>query len=252
MSNWIENELTITKGDPAVLWDAIRGDNSPFDFNRLIPMPEGLKNVPCGSQATLAYEYVTGKDIMADYSRYPWVQQAGVTTPEELFAYKCKQYGVCDPTWELDEMVKVGKLLAENERTYGQKDWYDWAGVNWGTPQNAWFDPSYDKKTDNHLSVTTAWAPPMPVIKKLFAMLPEHECKFSWWDTSNSCGEEMVIRGGEVFECLPTKRICMNPSCNEEENEWVRDHEWYCAKHAVEWKESHFRASGGMIPAEGR
>jgi hypothetical protein len=71
MSNWIENNLTITKGDPAVLWDAIRGEHSPFDFNRLVPMPECLKNVPCGSQATLAYEYVTGKDSMAAYSRYP-------------------------------------------------------------------------------------------------------------------------------------------------------------------------------------
>lgn len=42
MSNWIENCLIITKGDPAVVWDAIRGENSPFDFNRLIPMPEGF------------------------------------------------------------------------------------------------------------------------------------------------------------------------------------------------------------------
>lgn len=226
MSNWIENELTITKGDPALVWDAIRGENSPFDFNRLIPMPERLKNVPCGSQATLAYEYVTGKDIMADHSRYPWVQQAGITTPEELFAYKCKNSGVPDFTWELGEMVKVGKLLAENKRTYGQKDWYDWAGANWGTPQNAWFDPDYDWKTDNSLSVTTAWAPPMPVIKKLFAMLPEHESKFSWWDTSNSCGEEMVIRGGEILGCEPTKRICLHPICQEEEDEWVGDHEW--------------------------
>jgi hypothetical protein len=209
------------------LWDAIRGENSPFDFNRLIPMPPALKNVPCGSQATLAYEYVTGRDTMAAYSRYPWLQQAGVTTPEELFAYKCKQSGVGDSTWELGEMVKLGKLLAENERTYGRKDWYDWGSVNWGTPRNAWFDPSYDKKIDNHLSVTTAW-------------LPEHESKFSWWDSSNSWGEEMVFRGGEVAECEPTKRTCMHPGCKEEEDEWVGDHEWYCAKHAVEWRESHF------------
>jgi hypothetical protein len=51
MPNWVENVLSITKGDPSVVWDAIRNhdrlqnreypecDDTAFDFNQLIPEP---------------------------------------------------------------------------------------------------------------------------------------------------------------------------------------------------------------------
>jgi hypothetical protein len=44
-------------------------------------------------------------------------------------------------------------------------------------------------------------------MEKLFAMFPEHEFKFSWWDTSNSFGQQMVVRGkGKIVECEKIKR----------------------------------------------
>ena len=51
MPNWVENVLSITKGDPSLVWDAIRNpdrlqnreypecDDTAFDFNQLIPEP---------------------------------------------------------------------------------------------------------------------------------------------------------------------------------------------------------------------
>ena len=67
-------------------------------------MPQEL-HLECGTRASLAYEYVTGKDIMAEYSRYPWVQQAGITTPDGLFAHWGKtESGVTHPAWEIAEV----------------------------------------------------------------------------------------------------------------------------------------------------
>ena len=74
MPNWVENVLSITKGDPSVVWDAIRNpdrlqnpefpdyDDTAFDFNRLIPMPEELHN--CGSIGTMSG--------ITDDHLYPW------------------------------------------------------------------------------------------------------------------------------------------------------------------------------------
>jgi hypothetical protein len=56
MPNWVENVLYITKGNPNIVWDAIRNhdrlqnpgypkyDDRAFDFNRLVPMPVQLRN----------------------------------------------------------------------------------------------------------------------------------------------------------------------------------------------------------------
>lgn len=197
-------------------------------------MPFDLK-VECDTRSELAYDYVTGKNIMGEWSRYPWVEQAGITTAEQLFAH----YGKGKSGWELDEMVRFGNQLVENERKYGYKDWYEWRSANWGTPQNAWFDSSYGRKTESTLSFTTAWNPPLGFLEKLFTSFPEHEFEYSWWDTSNSYGREMVIRNAELIKCEPIKRICMHDGCTKEEEKWVQDREWYCAEHAALWQEVH-------------
>jgi hypothetical protein len=42
MPNWCSNTLTITKGVPSVVLDAIRTEHSLFDFNTLIPTPREI------------------------------------------------------------------------------------------------------------------------------------------------------------------------------------------------------------------
>jgi hypothetical protein len=37
MANWVDNTLVVTKGDPKVVWDAIKGEETLFDFNRIVP-----------------------------------------------------------------------------------------------------------------------------------------------------------------------------------------------------------------------
>ena len=37
MPNWVYQSTHVSKGDPKEVWDAIRGDESLFDFNKLVP-----------------------------------------------------------------------------------------------------------------------------------------------------------------------------------------------------------------------
>jgi hypothetical protein len=46
LPNWVDHYLTVTKGDPKLVWEAIRGTDTLFDFNRLIPQPEDLFQGP--------------------------------------------------------------------------------------------------------------------------------------------------------------------------------------------------------------
>lgn len=46
MPNWCRNTLIITKGEPTVVFDAIRTESSLFDFNALIPMPREIADAP--------------------------------------------------------------------------------------------------------------------------------------------------------------------------------------------------------------
>jgi hypothetical protein len=39
MANYVNNIMKIEKGDPLVVWDAIRSEESLFDFKKLVPMP---------------------------------------------------------------------------------------------------------------------------------------------------------------------------------------------------------------------
>jgi len=73
MANWVTNTLVVTKGDPNVVWAAIKGEKTFFDFNRVVPgvklmayctrfnpqFPDTtlrfdtVPSVPCGVMATL-------------------------------------------------------------------------------------------------------------------------------------------------------------------------------------------------------
>jgi len=44
MPNWVRNTLEVIKGDAKEIFDFVRSDESVFDFNNLIPMPDSIEN----------------------------------------------------------------------------------------------------------------------------------------------------------------------------------------------------------------
>jgi hypothetical protein len=245
MPNWAENVLYVTKGDATLVWDAIHNpdrlqnpkypdyDDTAFDFNRLIPMPEELHNCgPIGTMSRIADDLLAGNGI-GDFAQYRWVKEAGIVTVEQLCAH-----------WNYDynEVVALGKLRQENREKYGCADWYEWHNNNWGTKWNACnvhfsYKPEYKGTV---LVFDTAWAPPMPVMEKLFAMFPDHEFKYSWWETTNSFGDLYIVRNGKIVEGEKLKITCMHADCENEGTEMAADCLYYCAKHAAESEEHDF------------
>ena len=68
-----------------------------------------------------------------------------------------------------------GELGEKERKKYGKKNWYDWSIDNWGTKWNATTD--YIDIDDDRISIrfSTAWAPPLPIIKKLHEMFDKDE-----------------------------------------------------------------------------
>lgn len=143
MPNNVRNRLTI-KGDKITLSRILaemqsvtedrKGNKQPywFDFDRLIPMPDQLKDIQTGTTT------IDGKQYRQ------WQRVGG-------------------------EDVGLGEAdLKALIKAYGAADWYQWAVNNWGTKWNSYGqeEPRLTARA-LHYSFETAWGDPRPVIEKL-------------------------------------------------------------------------------------
>jgi hypothetical protein len=159
MPNHTYNTLTI---EPKSIVDAEQNikeilntiksdDGEPIDFNKIIPMPECLKNVTSTTLFTTEIDKIEEK-IREKNEQFNW----GFT--EEQIQDRIKRD------------TEIAELYNENIAKTGYKCWYDWSCDNWGTKWNA-YQQELDEKT-NQIHFQTAWASPEPVIKKLSEMFP--------------------------------------------------------------------------------
>jgi hypothetical protein len=81
--------MIITKGDSQEVWDAIRSEESLFDFEKLVPMPSEVK------ESEKSFEYSRGVPLWYTWSLEHW-------------GTKC---GACDPAFEEVEETKTGRIL---------------------------------------------------------------------------------------------------------------------------------------------
>lgn len=168
MPNHVNNTLTF-HGNPeriAELIASVKGKDTDFDFNTLIPMPESL-NIESGSR---------GEDGLVAYKEY---LRTGIK-PKKI----TNRYGY-EATIS-DEAFELGKQYYENMAKYGCATWYNWSWDNWGTKWNA-YDTWAD---DTHIGFNTAWNAPCPVIHALSKKFPditiEHE--YADEDIGYNCG----------------------------------------------------------------
>ena len=108
------------------------GEINPFDFNRLIPMPEELRDIQTGAT------WIKGKQ----YRRWRKTEKGYVGIDDE----------------------EAAALSAK----YGAPDWYEWAIANWGTKWNAYGPPTSSMgKAVLYFEFDTAWGTPKPIIQAL-------------------------------------------------------------------------------------
>lgn len=157
MPNWTSNSIRIEGAEPDLraFLEAVKWQDEIFDFNRIIPMPELLKHTGSG------YQTIDGKEVRE------W-------------------YVIGNETALLTNDKAVRLFTPEEEATLkeiGHRDWYTWCSENWGTKWNACrAELAEDCAKEGYIEIRfeTAWAPPMPVIEKMFEMFPKLSFVCTW------------------------------------------------------------------------
>ena len=164
MPNHCFNQVTIqsTQEDLDTIMEKLRGEETMFDFNNLVPMPELIRDL----------QYVHANQKVYYYSTEKW--RAGLNGEKDPYlsfpdVEWLKKNGVDDFT------------IRRLENDHGTASWYDWSVENWGTKWNA-YDVEYftgpianaTRLTDGRqltYRLTTAWAEPRPIIKAFMEFL---------------------------------------------------------------------------------
>lgn len=183
MPNHVTNRLRIngTPEQVTEVREAIKGVwekepevPRPMDFNKILPMPEGLE-----------VEANMGEIAIAK-------QELGVNDRDTQFMRPQQKRG----EKHIDD-AKVDQIKKNIEDT-GYAYWYDWAPEKWGTKWNA-----YDQKEiePNLIQFDTAWSCPILLLKALAAKFPEVEfiCEFADEDIGSNQGT-LTFRNGELVE----------------------------------------------------
>jgi hypothetical protein len=200
MPNHILNELTPLDWANDIKIDAVldsfktsfydsndkKVDETCFDFNTLIPLPEVL-NVRNSDGYSFQLKQLLEKNV----------------SPKQLFDETILNHWVSKgmelPTIDTYRMSEDNvRRYIESYRDYGHIDWYSWSIENWGTKWNA-----YECKRDEHkITFETAWYTPVPIWKALTEKYPTitWRVRYSDEDTGGSNHGILHLQGGDITE----------------------------------------------------
>jgi hypothetical protein len=197
MPNYVQNQITSTSPHIEQLWEAIKGKDCLLDFNRIIPMPPSLQ-IESSSMMELSFAAEVYRRDGIIFSALQTDYKKGRQDHESMKAYLHR----LEQQKRIDK--KLGETAYQNQRQYGYTDWYGWAVAHWGTKWNAMDVVMTDP--DHTLSFQTAWAAPIPVIRKLAAMFPDSTITHMWADEDigTNCGWMRYANGVRQEEYLAT------------------------------------------------
>jgi len=201
MPNWCSCSLSVTGIDRDKVLESIAGENTVFDFNKVIPMPPEL-DIESSTDSELGTAIVRGN--IGKRLCYRWNKNAGIKNAKK-FA----------------ELKRLGRQCFSNIKKYGAPTWYEWSIQNWGTK---W--PARDAEVSDYMSrkvVTfwTAWDPPMPLIQKLAETWPTCSFTLDYDEDEDYDGTDCrraVFKNGVMVE--------HSVRCFSRTSEWLRMVQW--------------------------
>jgi len=195
---------THLRSTPRVI-DLIVNAEGEADFNKLVPMPEILRDKSPSSAAVDWAHFAFGTFTINDLR---------AATPEPGDAFRRGDYGAAAKSLEQSNrirMLTVGpypKDFRDDDfeeylnclralKQTGFAYWYDWANENWGTKWNAY---ESNRIAPDHLSFQTAWSVPSKMLMAIHERLEEGEVlfvKYADEDFGANCGEITLVGGSE-------------------------------------------------------
>lgn len=174
MPNYVANIVTIVGSDEQVrkVVESIKSEESVFDFDKIVPMPETFKQYDTTNHANGEQLHLGG------------------------------QVGFEDPRIVTEELIEEFKRATkEQAEKYGVVGWYDWRHKFWGTKWNA-CDAQY--WGDGRFTFDTAWSAPIPVLIALSKKFPEVKIHviFADEDYGYNTGKG-TIEAGMAEMCYP-------------------------------------------------
>lgn len=209
-------------------WQGKEQSYVTFDFNALIPMPEGIVGSQSSSSVRDGLAILGRTDIgsfgtsktLTEMLSWPWVIEAGIKTEETLEAELLKRSPDC---------VELAKRAISNHEKYGHADWYGWSCANWGTKWGAYsFSDQFNEAAPERyeFKFDTAWSMPTPIFDKLAKEFPTLRFEVFAFDEGWNFAGEGTIEGGfsNVREIAATKELYETvygeaPETYEEESE---------------------------------
>lgn len=168
----------------------IKGEETLFDFNKIIPMPESL-NIEAGSRTNKGLKAY--KDFITVYTMDGTLEKDLLNIPkekEEIFLKERSDISLEE--WEL------GRAAFQNEQKYGVATWHDFCTVHWGSKWNAYQTEIIE---DNTIEFNTAWSNVKPVVHALSEKFPDIEMNYQWADEDIGCNVgDVTFKDGECID----------------------------------------------------
>ncbi len=185
MPNWCTIQMTARgpKADVERMIEFMRSESedgkfkTPFDFNKLIPMPEELGQITKGSSQSHGLAILEEDSTERDFrNALAFLAQsdpafgssdgtaAPLTRSQAIAALRASSSSAAR-----DCLLQAERSLSARAK-YGVSDWYDWSVRYWGTKWNA-CEPQVDEifvdgdQASVRISFDTAWSFPTPVIE---------------------------------------------------------------------------------------
>lgn len=219
MPNWVTNNIIINAPAQKVeeIMNFVRRDGDvygSFDFNKLIPRPEGL-DLTSGSitdDAISAYSsfvrakdpFITKKATKTDLAAVSLiVAEDRLSSVNTYMAKKdiiatAKRYNLSS-----DDLIALGKKYVDNQKEHGAPTWYEWSIKNWGTKWS--LQEGNVLVNDCELSFDTAWSAPLPIVAALSKKFPDVEFLHMWADEDigQNVGRLTFLNGEVIDEHIP-------------------------------------------------
>lgn len=172
MPNWVRNSIVVSgkRNDLERFMDAVRSDESDFDFNKIIPMPKTLEISYGSSHDEDIYWFLSDKgNLSVEAVRK---KQLSKLIRNHFSANYLLDVANRVSESEIKPSYENGAQLVQNYILYGATTWYDWRINNWGTKWNTNEAFVYDYGDSVYISFDTAWSMPEKVFMKICELFP--------------------------------------------------------------------------------
>jgi hypothetical protein len=237
MPNYIQNKLVV-KNESSEMIDKfiefVSSEETDFDFNKITPMPEILRDTIEGSDTyTGLYYYLKKKNLLEEYPQL--IDKVFTSAFDNIEKKTCS---------ELNRLYEIGEHHFNAYKETGYVSWYKWCLENWGTKWDAMNAMVYSQNNSAIFFFQTAWDGVPMLIDKLHELFPNLKFEYMYADEdfTCNCGVGFTNENGEfefrVIEDASDEAFQTYIECwNEDEDDFVKHNGYWTRKDEFEDEE---------------